>query len=848
MDFRVPVLKSEEDAKKKATETLAKIFDNQMLTVDNIKNIIAEFQRWESKSNVAVFSKIEKNISELDSSLKAIDQMMLNMTETSHKHITFYTSWKKITSQLNDYGENMEKLMISKKNVSLLTHNLNIYVKVQDQINEMKNLMQEDSNVTVVFKQIRYLAYLRVALLERVKSQQRSEKLNNLADHLMCVQEFEEEFFDKFWGYFSDVTTLATTKPEFLVKLLRLIEEDPEYINNIRRLFKTYNKPDDKFSGLDSMQRPTVSASNANDIPRETVVLFDDESSALSEVLKGKIPQIIEENFSKRFSDKTTREEILDETLVALNELYTIMLKVVPCFPPKYDIFEVYKSNYLLHIKEKIKPFLNQEELEKTPGLLIPIAHWLDQFDDILRKIGIDINQTDLVADVTYYMHLFFDHVNEVLDSNLNSVIAKNRDDKNQLKEMKKIDLEKIQSYYATDIYSSILNVIDLLSGDFKGQLLFQIVKTVFEKLMLLIKNSEDEIKELKLPTELIIACVYVADASKCVEIFPSFKKKVKSLLPRDLYDHIKVRYIKSNPSVLTMYNTNIKLGCNKVIELMFRDIEKTYLNKIFTSEWTDDILLNIFSTFGEYFNQGFVKILKTQNNLLVIVRCFIDNSVNYYIEEIIHSIRSLNRKILKGQNSPLVNYRFQFRVMSAEEIVYKEKKRKDTKDNKDKPEQQEVLQEDLVTAVGVKDLDKLENDGKGKVFKKYKFPVKKFKKEDKIYDVRKVLARIERDKELFGEFLSGFSDEATEPFSKNFTQTLGSNYINSYMGKFTSMIAIMKCHSSALKDQIIQFKEFYTGEIGKALLEALLYVREDTAAVTKSDMKLFLLDCFNCK
>jgi hypothetical protein len=96
------------------------------------------------------------------------------------------------------------------------------------------------------------------------------------------------------------------------------------------------------------------------------------------------------------------------------------------------------------------------------------------------------------------------------------------------------------------------------------------------------------------------------------------------------------------------MYNNIIRKGCNKVIELMFKDLESEYFNKILTHDWNDDVLYGIFGTFQEYFNKGFSKILKTQNNLLIIVRSFIENFVNYYVEELIHSIRSLNRKLLK--------------------------------------------------------------------------------------------------------------------------------------------------------------------------------------------------------
>ena len=114
-DFKIPLLKNEEDAHKKAKECLVKLFDDKMLTIDNIKSLINDFHKVANQSSIEVFNKIEHNITELDSSLKSIDQIISNMQETSTKHKKFFSSWKKITMPLNEYGEDLEKLMLAKK-------------------------------------------------------------------------------------------------------------------------------------------------------------------------------------------------------------------------------------------------------------------------------------------------------------------------------------------------------------------------------------------------------------------------------------------------------------------------------------------------------------------------------------------------------------------------------------------------------------------------------------------------------------------------------------------------------------------------------------------------------------
>ena len=835
-DFKIPILKNEEDAHKKAKECLVKLFDDKMLTIDNIKSLINDFHKIANQSSIEVFNKIEHNITELDTSLKSIDQIISNMQETSTKHKKFFTSWKKITTPLNEYGEDLEKLMLAKKNVSLMFNNLEMYVRVQDEIKEMRRLMEEDkySNLTLVYKKIRYFEYIRIALILKLKKEARSEKLNNLAEHLLCVQQFSNEFFDEFWSYFKNAHIICQTKPEFIVKCVRLIEEDKGYLKSIKKIFKTYNEPDSKFRGINE----SLIISERKSKMRDTLMIEEEEEENLPQSLLDKLPYLIKEDFNKRFADKKDREETLEETLNIVNELYIIYTKVVPCFPPHYDIFNVYKKAYLENIQLILKQYLNQEELENSPGLLIPIAHWLSQFGEGLKKVGIDIYETELAADITYYMHFFFEHVNEVLDSNLNTVLKKDAQDKNKLKSAKNIDLGNIQSYYATDVYNAITNVIDLLSGDFKGQLLFQIVNQIFSKLEQLIKASDENIKKSE---NLIVACVYVNDANKCLEQLPKFKKKIKSLLPKDLYKHVKLSYINSNPGVLSMYNTNIRNGCQKIIELMIKEIESKTLNKMFTSEWTDEVLEDIFGTFKEYFNKGFVKILKSQNNLLILVRSFIDSFVWYYVEEIIHSVRTLNRKILiTFKDSALVNYQFKYLTMNESELVYKKKK----KGKEEKKEENEIID--------INKVDKENNEEKNapiQEFKKYIFPVKKFKDEDKTIKSKEVIARMMKDKEIFSDFLYSFSDETTAPFSNKFSETLGANYIKNFENKFDIMINVTKCkNQNDIKEKIIQLKEHYYGSDGKALSEALLYIREDWENVTKQDMKSYFLSCFDPK
>jgi hypothetical protein len=116
----------------------------------------------------------------------------------------------------------------------------------------------------------------------------------------------------------------------------------------------------------------------------------------MSELLSQKIRNSIDDKFYKAFADKSELSEILNETCTLMNDLYIVQSKVVQCFPPKYNIFQLYKEKYLENCHQKLAPFVNEQYLNDNKSNLILFAKWLDGFSEALKKVGIDISTTEI--------------------------------------------------------------------------------------------------------------------------------------------------------------------------------------------------------------------------------------------------------------------------------------------------------------------------------------------------------------------------------------------------------------------------------------------------------------------
>ncbi len=387
------VFDSEENAREKATAFLKSIFDDKLMNTESLKNSINEIHKYENKSYLDILSKIERSIAGSYESAKKIDTVTKNLKAIEDILENTCDQWEQITKTLNLYGENLESIMNSKRNISMMLTNLNTYIGIQPQVEELKTLFENNDNIVYVYKQVRYISYLRNVILEKVKNVSRSEKLNNLADHLLCIQEFETIFLDKFWDYFANVIDLAIKKPAFLVKLLRLIDEDADYMKLIK---SQYNLKNEK-KGIRLIRK---SEEHDKKSLKKTSWNTEEEKDdkITMEICLIQIDKAITDKLDAELGSKEDLQSIVDISLQLASDLKKVNKFVVPCFPPDYKIDELFKKRYIDYICEKIKKFLNEEELQAQPGNLIILAKWLDSFEGLLQEIQVDLGKIDLVS------------------------------------------------------------------------------------------------------------------------------------------------------------------------------------------------------------------------------------------------------------------------------------------------------------------------------------------------------------------------------------------------------------------------------------------------------------------
>ncbi len=78
---------------------------------------------------------------------------------------------------------------------------------------------------------------VRLSLLEKLDIEEKGSALTAVEEHFLCLMQFQEEFFNKIWEYVRKSLQIAQHEPQFLVKVLRIIESDRKNNEYIKKKF-----------------------------------------------------------------------------------------------------------------------------------------------------------------------------------------------------------------------------------------------------------------------------------------------------------------------------------------------------------------------------------------------------------------------------------------------------------------------------------------------------------------------------------------------------------------------------------------------------------------------------------
>jgi hypothetical protein len=245
----------------------------------------------------------------------------------------------------------IERLNRLRKNLSQVVDTLHDFLNVSGQMKNLKELMKDSRFYEHVFRKLRTISSLRDSMREKAQSSKKLEiTFRNFETKFQEMQQIEELFYKLIFENVVNSIELAKVEPTKLARTLNIINLSDE-------------------GG------------------KEKEVYFLRAKEALRLLVKTR--------FESRLNPNTDDiAEKLEAAKYSVDDLMDVHQYLTKIYPEKYDIFNFMRSEYKALIQSLVMPYLtNLNSIKQDPGVIIYFISWLDNYEILLKRVGIETSE-----------------------------------------------------------------------------------------------------------------------------------------------------------------------------------------------------------------------------------------------------------------------------------------------------------------------------------------------------------------------------------------------------------------------------------------------------------------------